>query len=737
MTELPRPFAVIGFTMFIVLALLFDADTSAVPVCAVCFAAAFAVCILVKAIRIKRIFSLITAAGLAACLLLTFSNSLFYEPQLRLSGNTVSLRAVLTDEPELRYGNYYYSAESEEINGEKTEIKLRLMFSSRPEAEPFDRIEGDFTLYALGSTDDDILSSYKSSGIYLGGYTADYEYNVIRTDKRDLPFFAYILKFRNMIKSSVYRILPNEYGGLTTALLLGDRSGISDKTLSTFRNTGITHIICVSGLHLSLWGLLVLKIFRKLGFGERAASGFAAAAVVLIMLITGMSYSVIRSGIMMLVFLFANILSRQKDSLNSLGFALTVMSAVNPFSMGAVGLQLSALSSFGIILCSSYLTPPMKKSFERMKNRDLSGILYKICESIAVTGSAVFMTMPVAAKLCGGFTFAVFPANFLVVWAAGIVMVSGVLGGIVGAVSAGIFNLPGFICGLLCKYIIGAVSLIDKLRFLYVKIDSEKLYLIFALTSGLIAVCVLLCRAGRPHRRFSALICSGAFAFTILVSGYFEYRETEARIFDVGIGTAVQISYRGKTVAVGFTGTDDFLMNSSCAYMGSPYGCDAVFCVQGQNSAVFLNNACGVLSPEAVYSGMTVNAPENVKYLKDGESVYFDGKITVTAAQAGDGIAYLAETGEADFLICPDYGNHLGELPEEFLNADIVITEGDLVNEEKVSGAKLAVINAEDERGRNIEPYLRGKGLNCISTSEKGHIRIRFYNDSFSLDRMN
>ena len=73
------------------------------------------------------------------------------------------------------------------------------------------------------------------------------------------------------------------------------------------------------------------------------------------MLIAGMTYSVVRAGIMMLIYLLSVVLSRQRDSLNSLGFSVTVIAMENPFSIGALGLQLSVLSTAGLILYFQFL----------------------------------------------------------------------------------------------------------------------------------------------------------------------------------------------------------------------------------------------------------------------------------------------------------------------------------------------------------------------------------------------
>lgn len=68
------------------------------------------------------------------------------------------------------------------------------------------------------------------------------------------------------------------------------------------------------------------------------------------MAVSGFTYSVMRAGFMMLVMLLGTLLSKQSDSLNSLGIALVILCFVNPYCVMSLGLRLSFLSTLGIIV---------------------------------------------------------------------------------------------------------------------------------------------------------------------------------------------------------------------------------------------------------------------------------------------------------------------------------------------------------------------------------------------------
>ena len=154
-----------------------------------------------------------------------------------------------------------------------------------------------------------------------------------------------------------------------------------------------------------------LNILKKTGMKQWLASLLSALCVVFVMLIAGMTYSVVRAGIMMLVFLLGDIIMRRRDSLNSLGFALSVIIFINPFSSGSVSLKLSALATLGIILYNEYLSPKQSEYISRITNTFLRKTVSHIVSLLMITVSATAFTLPVSLVLYGSFNFICFIAK--------------------------------------------------------------------------------------------------------------------------------------------------------------------------------------------------------------------------------------------------------------------------------------------------------------------------------------
>lgn len=718
---MPVPFAVIGLTLFFVLAIFFDASTQTAVTMLIIFIAALSVSISVKALRKNKVLPVTFATGAVAFVLLILFNTFIYAPQMSLDGNVYNIKAQLTDYPEQRYGKFYYPANVVLANGKEIKLKTRIVLSSPADAEPYDFIEGNFKFYRLGKSSDEILASYKSSGTYLGAYSTDDCYTLENIDEAQKPFMSRLVAFRALIRRSVYRVLPNEFGSLAVALLLGDKSGLSNEILTSFKNAGVTHIICVSGLHLSIWGFLILNTLRKIGLGQRLSAGLTMPFVVFMMLITGMNYSVVRAGIMLLIFLLSDIFMKRGDSINSLGFALTVMSVSDPFSMGAVGLQLSALSSLGIILCNRYLLFDVKKCLERIKIGFLKEPLIEATSILLITCAAVAFTLPVSAEMSNGFSFLVFPSNLLIIWTASYAMVFSALGAVVGAFSASIFNLPSFFGGALCKYIIKTVEFVNRFKPLNVRLSSEKLYMSMLAVIAFAFVAFIISRGKKRYKAISICLCGAVFVFSVYTSAYFEASELRATAIDVGNGTSVLVTHKGKNILIGCDGTDELLENKIT---------NAVDDYAGEIDAFIVCDEKNKLSENLI----SLYTPERVIYDEEA-SFSASEELVASVAKSNNGYAVLLQARDSSLLVVTSPSVDMKQLEPKFNNADVIISRADMPENYDKSSLEFAVINAESIRGKAIENHLLSVGINCVSTGEKGNITVRSKNGNYIYER--
>ena len=173
------------------------------------------------------------------------------------------------------------------------------------------------------------------------------------------PLFAGLAAdFRSMISSIPF---PHEgTAPLVNALLTGDRSSLDDSVMNSFRDSGASHILALSGLHLGIiYGILlkVTSIFGKHPTVKAFRSLIIISLCGIYTLATGASPSLVRAFLFILVNETARLTHRSNNPLRVYCAALFIQTAINPQVVSSTGFQLSYLAMAGIFL----LYPALKK----------------------------------------------------------------------------------------------------------------------------------------------------------------------------------------------------------------------------------------------------------------------------------------------------------------------------------------------------------------------------------------
>ena len=180
----------------------------------------------------------------------------------------------------------------------------------------------------------------------------------IRTDTKPqlmgrLSGWTSISIWRQAIADALTQLLPNSPNlGLIKALTIGDGSGISKADWDTFRKTGTTHLVVISGSHVGLIAglayLITLKLWVRVGYLKWAPQTVAACVAMVIgffyAALAGFSVPTQRAVVMLIVWMLAIILQRNSKPLNTLAVALFAVLLYDPLSVLSVGFWLSFLA---------------------------------------------------------------------------------------------------------------------------------------------------------------------------------------------------------------------------------------------------------------------------------------------------------------------------------------------------------------------------------------------------------
>ena len=178
------------------------------------------------------------------------------------------------------------------------------------------------------------------------------------------PFIAKLLVFKAAFMNGLENVLPEPAVGLGEGLLLGVKHSLGDELESAFRETGIIHIVVLSGYNVMLVVAFVMFVLGYfLSIRLRVVAGILA--IISFALLVGLSATVVRASIMASLLLIAQATGRMYLALRGLFGAGLIMVVFNPYLLlYDVGFQLSFLATLGLIL----LAPLLEKVFSFVSN---------------------------------------------------------------------------------------------------------------------------------------------------------------------------------------------------------------------------------------------------------------------------------------------------------------------------------------------------------------------------------
>lgn len=165
---------------------------------------------------------------------------------------------------------------------------------------------------------------------------------------------CYLYAFKDKAQSYIFRALPEPNSSIVSAMLLGEKRGISDYWRNVLSVAGVSHIVAVSGLHVTVISVIFFAIANNIGIPKRKALLLVILAISFFVLMTGLQSSAIRAGIMGTVSSLAIFFGRMNNSLRIIFITAAIMLLFNPLLLAHdIGFQLSFLAVLGIILYSS------------------------------------------------------------------------------------------------------------------------------------------------------------------------------------------------------------------------------------------------------------------------------------------------------------------------------------------------------------------------------------------------
>lgn len=230
--------------------------------------------------------------------------------------------------------------------------KIICELSEMPAELPMGRrvvISGTFASFSGASNpgEFDSFLYYRSMGV--GGKLRDGK--LLGMNRSEWPLREAAFRLRQFLKARIYSLLPEDTAQVVCALLLGDKTELDRDLKNLYKRNGILHILSISSLHITIIGMSLYRLLRRLKLPIVPAALAGGCILLFYGCMAGFSVSACRAIGMYLLRMLAEILGRTYDMLTALGILAAAMVLYNPFYLQNAGflLSFSAVLGIGII----------------------------------------------------------------------------------------------------------------------------------------------------------------------------------------------------------------------------------------------------------------------------------------------------------------------------------------------------------------------------------------------------
>lgn len=400
---------------------------------------------------------------------------------------------------------------------------------------------------------DKYLKSKSITGLFIS-YNTD-SINILSNQKD--YFKSSLHSVRKLIDETIHKLHNPQTAGLLRGLLLADRSEIDYETKNEFINSGVVHILAVSGLHVGYVLVIIIFIFGR--FGIYLRSILTIIGLVAFMFLTGVPPSVFRATLMSVVIIIAFLSNRSTNIINSISIAAFIILLLNPNEIYNPGFQLS----FSAVLAIGILYPYIQKIIFKLnlKHKWLEYILL----FFGVSLSAQIGTLPFTLAYFSKLSVVALFANLIVIPTVGVIIGIAFITVFIGVISNSIAIYFAAANDLLSGWMIDFIKYTGQLDFSFLWIRNYSLYDSIVFYLGLALVLLVLRKISKVYMKIVLVMILSA---TIIIYSQFDNKELLDKnvlsvfMIDVGQGDSFLIKFpNGKTALIDAGEANPFIDN--------------------------------------------------------------------------------------------------------------------------------------------------------------------------------
>lgn len=307
--------------------------------------------------KIKNIIIISIIPMVVSCIVMQYKESKYAKFQSNISQDIKFIGTVIEEEKESEYYNNYI-VKINNINEKENyrNICLLIKIKKNKNIENKKLKYGD--LIFISGLFEHATTRRNYKGFDYSQYLKTKNiYGICKTDANSLKVLKenscfvtnmWINKLRNALKNNLQTLLPSDTASIAIALFLGDSSLIEDTQKQTFSNASLSHVLAISGMHVTYVIVGCSWILNR--FDKRKSKYVFIVFLIFFAQLVGGSPSVIRAVIMSSIMIASKIFYRKSDVINNISISCFIILIINPYNILNLGFQLSFLGTLGIVL---------------------------------------------------------------------------------------------------------------------------------------------------------------------------------------------------------------------------------------------------------------------------------------------------------------------------------------------------------------------------------------------------
>ena len=328
----------------------------------------------------------------------------------------------------------------------------------------------------------------------------------------------------------VYELcMTADTSGVLARMVLGEKSLLDSEIKDLYQKVGISHILAISGLHISVIGMTLYKTMRRFGCSYWFAGSLSGFFMVAYGMMTGFRPSSSRAICMFLMILLAAVVGRTYDSLSALSLSAFLLLYENPFLLTYAGFLFSFAAVIGVVLVANAIIKTLEEKY------DEDSIRKKIWKTFYTSFSIQLMTLPLTAYFYYEIPVYGILINLLILPWVGVLLSMGIVGGVLGLTSLGLAKWMLLPCQLILVFYQHLSALIQKLPYAALitgQPELERLTIYYLILFGLVFVITKL-----RKQKFFGLMGTLLLIYVLTIPN----EGLKLSILDVGQGDGIHI----------------------------------------------------------------------------------------------------------------------------------------------------------------------------------------------------